>query len=1185
MAEPKQRRWLRNLVRALVVSGLSLLGLLLAVFALAFAIVLGWQRQRVVQWMEGPLSRALGVPVDMEQARGALYRGLVIQSLRVGDPASPFLEVDRVEIAWHPIESWMSGEIRVDSLRLVHPVWRIVRDPDGRWRAWPGAGEEENAPPRRSAAIRPFEIGHLEVEGGEIEVEGLTGAAAGIWRTRLDGEMDGLELPFDPQRTKGPSGRAELALLQSPTLDSGSARVEIEPDGALSGRGRIGGAAGRARVAARSDWRALLTDPRSARTALEVEAEDLDPSAFTGDPRWAGRFGAALEGEVQGGAWKLGRGILEGDGLSASATGSGDGDHLESLRLDVRADRIGPWLARFDVPAAGLDGPAAIRAELAGPFSAPEGKLDVDLPALSRGGRPLGRIAATLVGTASRRVRWRIDARAPGTSPGSASGEGWLALDPLPRSWRELEGGGRLEWDALDAASLDARAAPLGTSSGLVVGELARGGRWKLASGRLDADPVRVEVAGTGSPDRLQDLTLDLELRDLALLASVWPQLETAAGQARLQGRLRGPIAAPAGQLSLSGESLELARLELGQIALELASDDGRRIEVRRLDGRNAQAEFTAAPGAVVTRGPGEAVSLSGLHLDFRPTGESPTTAGGGAAVELAGRVGPSGVESVRAHLEGLDAAILGHWIGLDVPVGGRLFADVDGSARGGEPVGSFQIQWEAPLWGTIQLGRFVADGALARGVLSAEARATYEGEETLFAEAHLPLPATPGDPVAWLQGVGAELHLRSRTFRLAALEPFLPRSIRRVAGEATGELLVRGDGVQPRVDGRVELVNGAFDVPVLRRRFAPINGVLRWRGDQVWIDSLTAGTPGAGAEMKGRMLLDGLRPVDIDAELVLSGLPLARSPLLRGDLGGRLELRGSLERPVLRGELILRDAGVTLRNPDDPAVKEIRLATLGEDTGLRERVVKGPDLVERSTLDLTLIVPSGTRVTGEGANLDVNGRLRLVKAPLGTPRLQGEASVVHGFYRFQGRRFHVRQGQLNFTGEMPPDPLIDVEAEYRVSDITAIIYASGRVSNPVIRLGSEPDRDEADVLSYLIFGRPASELEPSQGGNVNVAAARLAVGVADSELRAILGESMPLDVIELHVSEQGEAEEFEVGKYVTSDLMLRYGRLLGDRPGDKIGIEYRFDAHWSVESSITDTGDAGVDLFWRYDY
>jgi len=167
----------------------------------------------------------------------------------------------------------------------------------------------------------------------------------------------------------------------------------------------------------------------------------------------------------------------------------------------------------------------------------------------------------------------------------------------------------------------------------------------------------------------------------------------------------------------------------------------------------------------------------------------------------------------------------------------------------------------------------------------------------------------------------------------------------------------------------------------------------------------------------------------------------------------------------------------------------------------------------------------------------------------------------------------------------MPPDPLIDVEAEYRVSDITAIIYASGRVSNPVIRLGSEPDRDEADVLSYLIFGRPASELEPSQGGNVNVAAARLAVGVADSELRAILGESMPLDVIELHVSEQGEAEEFEVGKYVTSDLMLRYGRLLGDRPGDKIGIEYRFDARWSVESSITDTGDAGVDLFWRYDY
>jgi autotransporter translocation and assembly factor TamB len=163
-------------------------------------------------------------------------------------------------------------------------------------------------------------------------------------------------------------------------------------------------------------------------------------------------------------------------------------------------------------------------------------------------------------------------------------------------------------------------------------------------------------------------------------------------------------------------------------------------------------------------------------------------------------------------------------------------------------------------------------------------------------------------------------------------------------------------------------------------------------------------------------------------------------------------------------------------------------------------------------------------------------------------------------------------------------DPLIDVEAVHRVRDVDILAYLTGHLSNPVLRLSSEPEYEESDVLALLLVGRRADELtQPS--GDFDTAATKLAAGIVANELSSVLQDYTPVDSVDVRIGEDGVPEEVGVGKYVWQDLFVRYGRTFGIEQKDKIGIEYRIDENWSIESEMVTDRSAGADLVWSVDF
>ncbi|MDH3521233.1 MAG: translocation/assembly module TamB domain-containing protein [Myxococcales bacterium] len=658
--------------------------------------------------------------------------------------------------------------------------------------------------------------------------------------------------------------------------------------------------------------------------------------------------------------------------------------------------------------------------------------------------------------------------------------------------------------------------------------------------------PYSAALHGDLSPTREMTAILRSDGLDLALLAVALPgELRSLGGTARGELALRGGTP-PAVEGWLE--------IEQGQISLPRLGD--------ALTPFRARASLRPADAGVF---------VEALRVET-PLGR----------LDAHGIVSEESLRDAHLALEALDVGALAAQLGAVQEVGGVAAAQLDLAGPFAHLTLRGRGSWEAPRVATARAERLALEIDLDAAQLRASAQLVEAGRAALEARAVLPRPSH-WDAAQWL-GPGARVDIEGADFDLAALSPFFPRQLRDIRGRANLVLRAEGGLPAPRLSGELDIADGALSVPLLGRRYEPIEGRVRLDAQRV-LPELRVGPPEARGSLTGSVELEGVRPSVSDLELVLTHFALARSRVLQLDVTGSLRLVGPVRALALLGGLRLEHAQLRVPEPRDPILREIRIASqAGADVSLVERPPAPPSALERARMDLALSLPRNSWIRGRGLELELEGDLDVQKSALGPVRYAGTLDAVRGRFSFLGKRFEMRSGTTTFDGSERLDPLIDVEALHRVRDVDIVAVLTGRLSNPTLRLSSEPAYEETDVLSLLLVGRRADELDEKAGG-FDAAATKLAAGVAASELTALLRDYVPIDTLEVRVGEGGVPEQIGVGKYVWQDLFVRYDRSFGTDPKDEVGIQYRIDEHWSVESEMATDRSAGADLVWGIDF
>ena len=146
------------------------------------------------------------------------------------------------------------------------------------------------------------------------------------------------------------------------------------------------------------------------------------------------------------------------------------------------------------------------------------------------------------------------------------------------------------------------------------------------------------------------------------------------------------------------------------------------------------------------------------------------------------------------------------------------------------------------------------------------------------------------------------------------------------------------------------------------------------------------------------------------------------------------------------------------------------------------------------------------TWIRHENAAVELDGGLDIKKHAGGPISVVGEIDTVRGWLQFHNKRFTLASGQILFTGGSEINPTLNIDAQYAVSDYTVHVIVAGTASKPEIKLQSQPQLAQADILSLILFGTTTSQLGQGQKTTLERQAQSLAAGAAGRALTESLG-------------------------------------------------------------------------------
>jgi translocation and assembly module TamB len=261
-------------------------------------------------------------------------------------------------------------------------------------------------------------------------------------------------------------------------------------------------------------------------------------------------------------------------------------------------------------------------------------------------------------------------------------------------------------------------------------------------------------------------------------------------------------------------------------------------------------------------------------------------------------------------------------------------------------------------------------------------------------------------------------------------------------------------------------------------------------------------------------------------------------------------------------------------------------------DSNSGEAVSEPEKAAHASTVALALdiAIPGRAFVRGRGLDSEWRGNMH-VGGTTGTPQLRGKLETVRGDVSLLGKRFTLTDSNITFIGGEKVDPQLAITAEHRAAAIVAQVEITGTASSPAIKLTSQPEMPQDEVLSRVLFGRSVGEMTPAQGLELAQAAASLAGGGGPGILdrfRTAVG----LDRLDIGSSQQASGgngtnsssgPSVTAGKYATDRVFL--GVEQGREPNStRSKVEVEITPNITAETSLGGSS-AGAGVNWKWDY
>lgn len=791
------------------------------------------------------------------------------------------------------------------------------------------------------------------------------------------------------------------------------------------------------------------------------------------------------------------------------------------------------------------------------------------------------------------------------------------ARGSLSGTYAPLAMSGAVEANISDLGTLQTWLDALRVTQGLPV---TLSGGTATARVTLTPKPEGQSFAATASIDNAVGVSgADaLNLTSLALDAS--GQLGSTPKETRLTAKLT------AGQTSLGANSLDgltasadgtLTKLGLGAAiqGIEIAGIDaapgsvsaeatyadtgkGQRVDIAKLTASLVDIDAALAkPTALTIDGGALALAPTVLTLTHDPDGEGKRKPVRGQ-ITASAEQGP-GALAFNAKIDKLPMAIparLGDIAGASVPRSGIIAGTIDYSVGKGRNTATVALKaddLQIAAGGTARAVDLALDAGWKGKSLDAKMTITGVSQQPGVITASVPLVLPPGALVPTVPeraALRAAIDFDGRAEDLLALYPLEDHQL---TGALVIDMQVTGTVETPVVAGSAALQNARYlntETGTLLNDLSLKLSLARAGALAVDFSAKDGGS--------GRITGDGTvniapnQQFPFEAQLNVDRAYLVRRDDVTGEFSGNITAQGNTTGMSVTGRITANRMDISI--PDDlPSGADPIDVTF--ENGAAPDYLDVPEQADASetqampiSLDITLVFPGRTFVRGRGLDSEWSGELK-VTGTAAEPVVAGALSISRGTFELAGRTFDIPKGDVTFDGGTNIDPRLDIQAETQLDEITGILTATGRASNPTIEVTSDPARPPDSVLAQVLFGKDVGDLTPFEALRLAQALRTLTGGGGGgfdplTEVRQVLG----VDTLKLDMGDTAaggtESASVRVGKYVSDDLFV--GVKQGLRAGESaVAVELDVTDSITVESEIGAQNDSSVGINWKWEY
>jgi hypothetical protein len=392
-----------------------------------------------------------------------------------------------------------------------------------------------------------------------------------------------------------------------------------------------------------------------------------------------------------------------------------------------------------------------------------------------------------------------------------------------------------------------------------------------------------------------------------------------------------------------------------------------------------------------------------------------------------------------------------------------------------------------------------------------------------------------------------------------------------RGAGRATLTAGIEGSLYEPVFTGSAVITDGRIRHFSLPNALDSINGAIRFDSRGVRLDDVTATMGGGRVQFGGLVSLNGYLPGDLNVTVRGEDMHLRYPEGIRSTVDADLSLRGNVQAPTLGGTVRVKQATWTRRIDPGGGILDFGGRSTPSDVAPTPAATAIP-----LRFDLEVVVPSTLRVENNLARLVASADLQL-RGTYERPVLFGRAEVDRGEVTFEGRRYLVTRGNIDFTNPTRIEPFFDVEAETRVrvpgQTYQVIVRAVGTLDRLQPELSSDPPLPATDVLALLLSDVRRSpgdaELRALQNPNerqrdiLTTRATQLLANPVSSEVGRVVEQTFGVDTFQLTPSlvdpytqstgRVNPSARVTIGKRISDRVYLTFSRSLSSSLNDQI--------------------------------